>query len=195
MVRAAPETRPEIERLAKEKADQEEFLRLVAQERADLDSFRDWEQSSILWLDELYDLSSRFPWHEDFRVNQLAASTNGTKKGVKDQYVAKIALTGYAPVGQEGYVRDLNAAMSRDLHVRPNFKGARIVGQNLQYEMRIDLARQDAKKFQTRLEVPPDVIRKVKAPAPAKKKGGPPIPDPMAEEDPDNGDPVEGGNP
>jgi hypothetical protein len=185
----------EIQALNKRKADLEETMKMFAQERADLEVYKDWEQTSILWLDELYDLSARYPWHKDFRINQLVASTTGTKKGSKEPYVGKINLAGYAPIGQEGFIKDLGLAMTNDTHVRPVYKTSRIVQEKIQFEMRIDIARQDAKKFQTRLIVPPEVIEKVKAaPAAGKKKGfaPPPVVEPDPDADPDLND---GGNP
>lgn len=182
----------EIAMLAKQKEEQENFLKIVAQERVDIEAYRDWEQTSILWLDELYDLSARFPWHEDFRVNQIVASTAGTKKGMaKDPFVANFKLTGVSPSGKE-FVKDFNAAMSHDTHLRSAVKKTTLQGEKLIYEMKVDIARQDAKKFTTKLTVVPQKIKVIQEGPPKKKGQVEPEPDTDPDADPDNND-MEGG--
>jgi hypothetical protein len=185
--------RAEIAKLVAEKFEQEDYLAKNAQERADLEAYRDWEQTSVLWLDELFDLSARFPWHENFRVNQLTASITGVKKGSKEPYVAKFNISGYAPVGKETYVKDLNAAMSHDAHLRATTKQTKIIGSKLQYDMKIDIAKQDTKKFNTKLVVVKQEVKYVDPPKTKGKKGfGPAVPDTDPDPDPPD-DPDMGG--
>jgi len=187
--------RAEIQRLTSARVADEKFLSDNAQERADLDAYRDWEASTIPWLDELYDLSARHPWEEGFRVHQLAASTAGTKKGNKDAFVAKITLSGNAPAGKETLVKTLNDAMARDGHVRPNIKKMTTrPGNQLEYEMKIDVSRQELKKFDTRLFVPPPrppqkitIIEKKFAAKAEEEMKDDPDPEPDMDADPQEG--------
>ena len=173
--------RAEITELTRDREAQEKFMADNAQERAELDAYKDWEFTTVLWLDEMYDLSARYPWHEGFRINQFAATSAGTKKNAKDGFIGKISLSGYSPVGKEGYIKNLNESMSRDTHVKPRLGDVKPG----EFQMKIDIARQDYSKYDTQLIVPPQ--RYIAAP-PEPKKEEPKEPDP----DPD-GDPNEGG--
>jgi hypothetical protein len=149
--------RAEIAKLGNEKMGIEKLLADNAQERADLDAYKDWEQTTIPWLDEFYDLTARYPFEQGFRVNQLSAQTIGTKKSAKDNYVGLINLTMYTPNGKGKYVADLQQTMSRDSHLRSAIGPLRILpGTNAphEYKMKIDIAKQKAEKYDTRLFVP-----------------------------------------
>lgn len=175
--------RTEIADLASERETQEKFMVANAQERAELDAYKDWEHTTVLWLDEMYDLSARHPWHEGFRVNQLAATSVGTKKNAKDGFVGKISLSGYFPQGKEGYLKNLNESMSRDTHVKPRLGDVKPG----EFQMKIDIAKQDFSKYDTQLVVP---VQRFIAVAPEPKK------EETKDPDPGEGDPKdEGGDP
>ncbi len=74
----------QIQKLAKEKKDLEKELSYYAQDRADLDGLKEFEQASIPWLDELYDLTARFPYEKGFRVNHFAVEMISPKKAAKE---------------------------------------------------------------------------------------------------------------
>lgn len=149
--------RAEIARLGAEKIGIEKLLADNAQERADLDAYKDWEQTTIPWLDEFYDLTARYPFEQGFRVNQLSAQSIGTKKAAKDKYVGLINLTMYTPTAKGKYVADLHQTMARDDHLRAAPNGPRVLpGTNApwEYKMKIEVAKQKADKYDTRLFVP-----------------------------------------
>ena len=141
-----------VAKLTTDKKDLETELTTFAQERADLDAYKDWEQSTVPWLDEMYDLTARYPYKPGFRVNQLAASTTGSKKSSKDGFVGNIRLSGITPTGKDNYVYDLQASMARDAHVRPGIDN---IKKGTDFSMKIDVAKQDVKKYDTVLRVPP----------------------------------------
>jgi hypothetical protein len=178
--------RAEIARLTKDKADYEKQLADNAQERADLEAYKEWEQTTIPWLDELYDLTARYPFEQGFRVNQLSAQTLGAKKN-KDSYVGVLNLTMYTPNGKGKYVADLQQTMSRDSHLRSAIGPLRILpGTNAphEYKMKIDIAKQVAEKYDTRLFVPAPQVIIAPPPAVAAKAKDPepePEPDPGVE--------------
>src|SRR5262249_62112824 len=84
--------RAQNEKLTQHRLQIEKELADHAQERAELDAYKDWEQSTIPWLDELYDLTARYPYKTGFRVNQFAASMTGSKKAAKEGFVGEITL-------------------------------------------------------------------------------------------------------
>jgi hypothetical protein len=142
--------RAQIVEMTQQKIEAESKLAANAQERAELDAYKDWEGSTVPWLDELWDLSARYPYKMGFRVNQFAATSTGSKKATKEGFIGEITLNGITPkVGDTG-VYELQSAMSRDPHLRSGIKSFK----GTTYSMKIDVARQDVKKYDTRLIVP-----------------------------------------
>jgi hypothetical protein len=77
----------------------------------------DWSDSSVVWLDEFYDLTHRVD-HNALRVTQLTAELTGTrdktgkdKKG--DRHVAKMVIRGVSS-DRSGAVDNLIAQLVRD---------------------------------------------------------------------------------
>lgn len=174
-----------------------------AQERADLDAYKEWEQTTVPWLDELYDLTARYPFKEGFRVNQLQAETSGTavagaKKGKDAGGVGRINLSGIYPRDADAdYVNLLYSALQRDAHLRPGLGPSTGSAAGIAYKMKIDIKKQDASKYNTQLIVPPAPRSAAPTLSPAEKKNAEPIPpgpetkkimpsDP-ADDDPDGG--------
>jgi hypothetical protein len=71
----------EIRELTKDKIAMLEKKTNAAQLRAEVDAYKEWEQTTVPWLDELYDLSARFPFEPDFRINKLSASLTSNSAG------------------------------------------------------------------------------------------------------------------
>ncbi len=184
MYMALSRQRSEMKDLNEVQAAQDKFLKDFAQERADLDAYKEWDQTTVAWLDEMYDLSARFPWEKDFRVNQFVATSTGKKAAKdskdskdKDNFIGKINLNGYSPSGKDKeLVKELTDSMSRDTHVKPVLKslkhGVNAAAPTV-YDMKIDLAKQNVSAYTTFLIVPPVPIGVIE---PAKD------PEPMAEE-------------
>ena len=145
--------RAQVKQLVQAKLQAEKDLEKVGQERADLDAYREWEQTTIPWLDEMYDLSARFPYEVGFRVNQFAAAT-GSKKNSKDSFVGRITLNGVAPKDKQIFVHQLLTSMDGDPHLRASTDRIKTgVAGTLEFPMRIDIAKQPASKYDTRLKV------------------------------------------
>ncbi len=158
--------RATIKQLTEQQEEQKGQLASYAQERADLEYYKDWEQATVPWLDEMYDLTARFPFENGFRVNQFAASTTGSKKIAKDKFVGSIRLSGINSSKYDNLVYDLQTSMARDTHVRSGIKGLK---PGADYSMTIDIAKQDIKKYDTQLKVP------------SRLKAEPPPPEPPPE--------------
>ncbi len=148
--------RAEIARISNQKAGIEKVLADNLQERAELDAYKEWEQTTIPWLDELYDFTERFPFEEGVRVNQFSAQTTGVKKGAKDPYIGTINLSLYEPTNSK-YVFALQRSMASDQHLRA-WSGdlRRLPGNNApdEYKMKIDIAKQKTEKYDTQLILP-----------------------------------------
>jgi len=183
----------EIAKLTKEKQDMEDAFKKDSQERADLEAYLDWERTSVSWLDEIYDLSARFPWEQKdkenlFRLNKLSATTTGTvkTKGAKDPFVGKISLEGIYPEANIRPVTLLTQTMRNDKHLQPQLDHTR---NNKEFWLSIKVAKQPARSYSTNLVVPPEWIKTVKGKAPPaeeKKKDVPvePTEPPVDPDDP-----------
>lgn len=161
--------RSQLELLTQDKMRLEKILDESKQERADVEAFKDWESTTISWLDELYDLTARHPHTVDFRVNQLIATTSGTRKTVKGDFVGKINVNGLLPAGQDEPIRKLVQNMSRDTHVRASVDH---LGNNRDYKMKIEVAKQSAKQYDTKLvgPFPKVLVQPEPEPPPVAKK-------------------------
>jgi hypothetical protein len=82
----------EIERLYSTKSALELRLAAVEEDAKRIKAIDDWNKSSIVWLDELYDLSDLWPETESLRLTQLSAAP--ITRGAKDTHVAKLSLKG-----------------------------------------------------------------------------------------------------
>ena len=165
--------RAHLRELATEKNRFEKLLADNKQERADLEAYKDWEQTTVPWLDELYDLTQRFPHEQGFRVNNLTAVPLAQKKNVKNSPIAKISLKGILPTDKDAYIKRLSQSISADAHLKPyinNFQGKN-------FDMHIEIAKQPLADYTTVLDR--GAIRKVAAPAAEEKK----MADPEAGED------------
>jgi hypothetical protein len=144
--------RAELTALTLQKNDLEDQLRKLAQDKADIDDFKAWEQTTIPWVDELYDLSARFPYQVGLRINHLATEATG-KRAPKDKQVAKVRISGTVPPGQEALVHQFADAMTRDGHIRATvekFKGQ-------EFSIKVEVNKQPRDSYQTVL-IPPAAV-------------------------------------
>jgi hypothetical protein len=156
----------QIAKLAIKKGEIESELRALAQDRADIDALKEWELASIPWLDELYDLTARFPYEKGFRLNHLViepvaikkSAKEGAKDAAKDPTVARIRITGVSPSNTDRFVQQLQEAMRRDPHLKATIE--KYPGGALhEFTVRIDVSKQDLAKYQTILQLPQDLAR------------------------------------
>ena len=109
-----------IQDLVNEKEAMEKKLKGVAQERLDLDGLKEWEQTSVPWIDEFYELAARFPQQPGFRLTKVHGEVMPPPgpKDTKDKtrYVAKLTVHGLEPPGKGHPVHDLLGAL-KDNHI------------------------------------------------------------------------------
>jgi hypothetical protein len=157
--------RSQIMLLVREKANLDDDLRRVAQDRADIDGLKDWEQGAVPWLDELYDLTARFPYEKGFRLNHFSVETGLAKKGSKEAKdkdkdkekhegpVARVRIQGVSP--NEALVRLLQDHISRDRHLKATIENWK--GVTKEFTIRIDVMKQPTSKYDTVLMLPPEL--------------------------------------
>jgi hypothetical protein len=188
----------EIARLNRQKQELEDAMKERAQERADLEAYLDWQRTTVPWLDEMYDLTARFPWEKEFRVNQFRATAAGAsfaKKGAKDanarSFIGKFELNGIYPEKNDRPLTSLTNMMTSDKHLQPKID--RNHGSK-EFGLKIDVAKQPPGAYSSHLTVPPPLIKIVTRTKTVEKKVEVPaeeLPDPEANPNPNENNPNE----
>lgn len=142
-----------LAQLKEDRAAVEEELKRLGSLTPDIKVFREWQDGTISWADEFYDLAARFPHEQGVRVTQVAASLNPRPK---DKYVAKMTVQGVVPPGKDGLVNQFLGAINKDeaKHLRATLERIKGTGSGHAFTLKVDLTRQDPLKFETPLKVP-----------------------------------------
>lgn len=153
-------TKTELDRQLTQLRDEEKKIKVVA----------DWANSEVVWLDELYDLTARFPDPKNLRLTHFSAQP--LAKTANNKYMARITLKGITTDNFEP-VDQLIAATSADGQYRV---GAKQIDPNTgidkarfsyQFDTRLDVEPRSAKHYVRRLPPPsPDLFKKAKTPPP-----------------------------
>jgi len=135
-----------------EKADEEAKVKKMAQEAADIAGIKEWDNTTISWLDELWDLTARFPNLRGLKVDSITASTNSSKKQ-KEKFVATMTINGVTP--DLGKVNELVTAMNKSgLRARlDRFDPGQATGQ-IKFQVNVDLVHQKPSDYTTKLVLP-----------------------------------------
>lgn len=179
-----------LAQLKEDRAAVEEDLKKFGVLLPDIKVYREWQDGTISWVDEFYDLAARFPHEQGVRVTQVAASLNTRPK---DKYVGKMSVQGVVPAGKDGLVSQFLGAINQDesKHLRATLERIKGTGTGHAFTLKVDLTRQDPLKFETPLKVPettgkgrprgraaapPDPAREAEEPtaAPVVEEGGRP---------------------
>jgi hypothetical protein len=142
--------RAELGRLQMTKEKLETEWKSLAQERVDFDAIKDWEESTVSWIDEMYDIAARLPHKAGFRLTQVTAVPLPKRTG-KDKYVARLTLHGVMASDQDTLVSQFLEEIHKDPHLRAapaDFRGQ-------EFTLKIDVTAQPPKKYQTRFTPPP----------------------------------------
>jgi hypothetical protein len=160
---ALSKQRTQIQELIDEKEDKDKAWKDTEQTRANTEGLKEWEQTTIPWWDELYDVAARFPHEKDLRITQLSAAPVPRRAGAnpkeKDKYVGVETLHGVMPPDQDKYILRFMAELRKDPHLRvtsPDFRGN-------EFTIRVEVAAQPGSKYTKHLDVPPPPKR-VEAP-------------------------------
>jgi hypothetical protein len=141
----------EINDLQLAKGDLEKLFKDREQERADLGGLKEWEETTISWLNEMYDLSARLPHVQGLRFTQVAAAQL-RRRSPKDLYTGTVTIHGAMNPDQDALVVQFLEAMQRDSKYlkpqSPAFKGNEFV-------VKIDVAPRPPAQYAQSLTVPP----------------------------------------
>ena len=91
----------ELERLVRDKGDIEQQLAALEDNIKRVKALDEWTSTSVVWLDELYDVTADFPNNTSLRLTGF--TTTPQTKTAKDRDVAKMTLRGIA-VADDGRV-------------------------------------------------------------------------------------------
>ncbi|MBL8798423.1 MAG: hypothetical protein JNM56_31300, partial [Planctomycetia bacterium] len=127
-------TKAELDRQLTQLRDEEKRIKVVG----------DWVNGEVVWLDELYDLTARFPDPKNLRLTQLAAQP--LTRAANNKYTARITLKGITTDNFEP-VDQLIAAAGADGQYRVS---AKQIGVNTGIERQ-----RFSHQFETRLDVEP----------------------------------------
>jgi hypothetical protein len=128
----------------------------------------DWTGNNVNWLDELYDLTDRFPEGNSLRLTYLAGEP--LTHTAKETHVARMTIKGIAAADYKE-VDALIAGLRQDGHYRVEPK---ILGRNLsidrfrfpnQYSTRIDVEKREPAQYLRHLSVPASRRQREEAPA------------------------------
>jgi hypothetical protein len=168
--------RGQVLRLTKQKDFLESELRSYAQDRADIDALKEWEAGTIPWLDELYDLTARFPYEQGFRINHfvVGAAPAAKKLGAKDKdkevpAAAVVKLVGVNPPALDPMVQQLRDAIGRDGHLKATIENIKKGGAVHEFTIRVEVAKQSPSDYTTVLVVPPEALKNAALQAKNKK--------------------------
>ncbi len=151
---------------ALEKAELDQLLAQMEDDSKRIKALDDWTQSEIVWLDELYDLTDRFPDTNKAFLLQYTAVPLLKAATAKSKHVAKVEIKGattddYQPVDK--LISDL---------VREGY--ANVKPKNLARNTGVDVRRYP-QQFTTSMEVdklpPTKYVRQMPAPPPQQQRG------------------------
>lgn len=165
----------EIHRLTLERLALDGQLVRINEDAARIDALADWHGRSVVWLDELYDLTQRVPDHSAMRVTNLtadltAATTKVGKDKAKDKCAGKIVLRGVSS-DKSGVVDNLVAQMVRDGSYRV---GASQWSQNVLGLERFRFNQQFITPIEIEPRKPEFYVRRLPPPRPPERRPPPP---------------------
>lgn len=142
-----------IRELSADKVRLEDEYKKLAQDRLDIEGLKEWEETSVSWLDEIYDLTARMPQQIGFRVKDITVLPI-TKRTAKENFVAQLSITGQAKIGQEALLHQFIETLRADKHLRVTVQQSKDAGPNQEFQIKIDVARQPLERYTARFSAP-----------------------------------------
>lgn len=167
-----------LEKLFIQKANLDKQLVQLQEDEKRLQALDEWNRGGVVWLDELYDLTDRFPDPNNMRLVQLSATP--LQRTAKDRHVARMELKGVTTEDHQA-VDTLNSRMVQDGHYRVDPKqlalntGLERLRFRQQFTMRVDVEKQPPSMYTRRLTVapPPEDPDRGRGPARGRRGGAP----------------------
>ena len=142
--------------LQNQKTDLEEEIKKLDDVVKRVKAVRDWEDKNVNWLDELYDLTARFPDPAGTEVVQLSGKSVEPGKNATTKYTAEMELQINTEAGK--VVDDLSISMAQDRHYSvggKQSKGAASGGfrnrKNQQYLLKVQIERREPNQYVLKL--------------------------------------------
>jgi hypothetical protein len=170
--------RAEVEALKSELDDVEAVLKSLEPDKERYDKLNEWYKTAVPVVDELYDLTARFPFKDGIRLTSLeigpmpgssrsatgrpAVAKAGAGKA-KVEYTMRMVLIGQVAAGKSAAVQQLVDAINQDPYCRaqqpktgPSTKDASGKGPaEQQFTINVDIAPRPPSGYTARLVVPP----------------------------------------
>jgi Tfp pilus assembly PilM family ATPase len=151
----------EYAKLVKEKNELDKALKEMEEDEKRMKAFKEWDDTRINWLDEMYDMAVRFPDINRMRLDGFRAEPLAVQKNARVKYVARLFLKVQTEDGR--LMDNLQAAIAADKkyhNIRKDIKGGAggfgFSRFSQSYELRADLEKRTAS----------DYVRKLNASAP-----------------------------
>ena len=141
-------------REAKDK--KEKLLKSFEQDGLDIDALEEWQQGSIPWIDEVYDVTARFPFDPPgFHLTRMDGNIVPRRNPKeKERYQARIALFCIDPApGQREKFQD--GLVSEHIQVQP----VRVDGNK--FTINLEMSYQQAKNYLVQSVLPPEMLTRI----------------------------------
>jgi Tfp pilus assembly PilM family ATPase len=146
----------ELARLMEKKDERQKEVDRFDEDGKRVKAISDWLQGDVCWLDELYDLTDRFPDVSKIRVTRLTCQDNIIKTG-KEKYAANMIIAGITTEDPR-LLAQLEAHLVQDGHYRPDpdkkvvrNPGARTVKFRQAFTWKVDIEKIPPAKYTRRL--------------------------------------------
>jgi Tfp pilus assembly PilM family ATPase len=153
----------EAAELLSAKKDLDAQLAVLEDDDKRIKALTEWTESEVVWLDELYDLTDRFPDDSSIRLVQLMGEP--IARTAKSKYIGKLALKGVATENHDPVDKLMND-MAKDSHLRPEpkFLSPNVGGDRRQYPQqfttKVDIERLQPTKYVRRIPEPDPLDRR-----------------------------------
>jgi Tfp pilus assembly PilM family ATPase/uncharacterized protein YdcH (DUF465 family) len=153
-------------KLLAQKSELDKTMKDYEEDDKRIKALKEWDETRINWLDEIYDLTARFPDIKNAQLEQFRVEPLAVQKGAKTKYVARMTLK--VATDDDKLMNTLQSGMNADKKyhnlrkdIKPSTGGLR-GGFSQVYELRADIERRPASEY----------VRKLTATVPSKPGRG-----------------------
>ncbi|WP_020475519.1 type IV pilus biogenesis protein PilM [Zavarzinella formosa] len=151
----------QVAQLIKEKKAADDTLKELEVDRKRIKAVREWDQKRINWLDELYDMSSRFPDSKTTKLDLFRGEARDPEKGAKVKNVGRIVMK--VQTSADKAFNNLQSVMTSDRKyhdIVPQTRGGTggRLGSNMQlYELKAELEHRMPNEYIRKMVEPPSL--------------------------------------
>ena len=168
--------RAQIQELQETKESLDQDWKNLEQDRRDVEGLKEWEETTVSWIDELYDIAARMPHAEGLRLTQVSAAPLPRRGKEKEKFVAQLTVHGVTNGDQDTLVTRFTSEIRKDKnHLR--LAVSNVHGN--EFTIKIDVTAQPGSKYTTVLTVPTGAKRPTEPTEPSAEV----MTDPNAEDD------------